>query len=85
MTVVLLPQDVQRALALLKANPEREHPVKELAKACRVSPRTLQKHFRQFLGQSLLEVLRDIRLDLARRELLLGCTGGGISSSHYAE
>jgi AraC-like DNA-binding protein/tetratricopeptide (TPR) repeat protein len=79
MTAVLLPRDVQQALALLKENPAREHSVKELAKTCGVAPRTLQQHFRQFLGQSPLGVLRDIRLDFARHELLLGRAGTGVT------
>ena len=75
MATVQLPRDVRQALALLKENPEREHSVKQLAMACHVTSGTLQKHFRRYLGQSPIEVLRDIRLDLARRELLLGRAG----------
>ena len=79
MATVVLPRDVQQALAVFKEDPAREHSVKELAKSCRVASRTLQQHFRQFLGQSPLEVLRDIRLDFARRELLLGRAGAGVT------
>ena len=79
MATVPLPRDVRQALALLKDNPERDHSVKELAKTCGVASTTLQKHFRAFLGQSPLEALRDIRLDLARRELLLGHVGNGVT------
>jgi AraC-like DNA-binding protein len=70
MATTLMPRDVQQALALLKANSARGHTIKELAVACRVAPRTLQKHFHQFLGRSPTEVLRDLRLDLVRRESL---------------
>ena len=76
---VLLPRDVRQALALLRENPQREHSVKDLAKACGVATRTLQEHFRGFLGQSPLETLRDIRLDLARHELLLGRAGASVT------
>jgi AraC-like DNA-binding protein len=72
MTPTLLPRDVRKALALLNANPVRERTLGELAAACRVAPRTLQKHFRRFVGRSPIAVLRDLRLDLVRRELLRG-------------
>ena len=72
MATTLLPRDVQQALGLLNANPARDHTVLELAATCHVAPRTLQKHFRQFLGRSPVEVLRDIRLEHVRRELLAG-------------
>ena len=72
MATTIMPRDVQQALALLKAHPGHEHTVTALAAACGVAARTLQQHFREFLGQSLIEVLRGIRLDLVRRELLLG-------------
>ena len=70
MATTLLPRDVRQALALLHANSAGEHTIAALAAACRVAPRTLQKHFQQFVGRSPLEVLRDIRLDLVRAELL---------------
>ena len=72
MATTLLPRDVQQALGLLNADRAREHTVPELATACHVAPRTLQKHFRQFLGRSPIEVLRDIRLEHVRAELLAG-------------
>jgi AraC-like DNA-binding protein/tetratricopeptide (TPR) repeat protein len=59
-------------MQLLNERPEANHDVPALARACNVTPRTLQRHFREFLGQSPTEVLRDIRLDRVRRELLLG-------------
>src|SRR5262245_3612274 len=67
-----LPGDVHRALQLLNDAPEANHDAGALARACKVPSRTLQRHFRQFLGKSPTEVLRDIRLDRIRRELLLG-------------
>src|SRR6478735_8771307 len=71
MATDLLPRDVRQALALFKDDPARDYSVIELAKTCRVSPRTLQQHFRQALVQSPLDALRDIRLELVRHELLL--------------
>jgi adenylate cyclase len=67
-----LPVDVSRALQFLNNSPEARHDVPALARACQVTARTLQRHFQGFLGQSPTEVLRGIRLDRIRRELLLG-------------
>lgn len=72
MPTTLLPRDVKQALVLLNADPVREHTLQDLAAACRVAPRTLQKHFRRFVGRTPIEVLRDLRLDLVRRELFRG-------------
>jgi transcriptional regulator GlxA family with amidase domain len=63
----LLPRDVKKALDLLTADPARERSVGELAAACGVAGRTLQKHFRRFLGRTPREVLRDLRLERVRR------------------
>lgn len=72
MATPLVPRDVRQALRLLKSNPASEHTINELAASCQIAPRTLQEHFRQSLGASPKQVLRDIRLDLVRRELLVG-------------
>jgi AraC-like DNA-binding protein len=72
MPTTTLPRDVHRALQLLNENPQAGHEVSALARACQVTPRTLQRHFREFLGHSPTEVLRGIRLDRIRRTLLLG-------------
>jgi adenylate cyclase len=69
--VELLPYDVKKALELLRVDPAREASVDELAAACGVGRRTLEKHFRRFVGRTLVEVRRDFRLERARRDLLL--------------
>jgi AraC-like DNA-binding protein/tetratricopeptide (TPR) repeat protein len=68
----VLPRDVRKALELLEGDSGRQYSVSELAAACGVAPRTLQKHFRGFLGRTLSEVRFDARLKRARRELLRG-------------
>src|SRR5262249_12338190 len=65
-----LAGDLHRALARLEAEPERAWTVASLAAACGVAPRTLQKHFRRFLGRTPLAFIRELRLDQARRQLL---------------
>jgi AraC-like DNA-binding protein/tetratricopeptide (TPR) repeat protein len=72
MATTLMSRDVRQALTLLKADPAGEHTIEGLAASCQVAPRTLQEHFRQCLGESPKQVLRGIRLDLVRRELLAG-------------
>ncbi len=69
-----LPRDLNRALDRLNAEPERSWTLSSLATACGVAPRTLQKHFRRFLGRTPREFIRDLRLDLARQHLLRGPT-----------
>ena len=77
----LLPRDVKKALDLLTADPARERSVGELAAACGVAGRTLQKHFRQFLGRTPREVLRDLRLERVRHELLRTWPEGSVTES----
>ena len=67
-----LPHDVRKALDLLEADPGRELSVKALAAACGVAPRTLQKHFRHFIGRTPHEVQWTLRMERARRDLLAG-------------
>src|SRR5215471_13688729 len=65
-----LPRDLHRALERLQAEPERAWTLASLAAACGVAPRTLQKHFRRFLGRTPVAFLRELRLDQARQQLL---------------
>ena len=44
--------------------------VGELALACGVGRRTLQRHFRRFIDKAPMQVLCDLRLDRARQDLL---------------
>src|SRR5262245_41963671 len=69
-TTAALPGDVVRALDWLR--PRLHEPVRldQLAEAAGVRPRTLETHFRQFLGTSPLGWVRRSRLALARRRLL---------------
>src|SRR5215471_16044356 len=60
-----LPRDLHRALDRLQAEPDRPWTLAGLAADCGVAPRTLQKHFRRFLGRTPVAFLRELRLDLA--------------------
>src|ERR1043166_3540011 len=66
----MYPRYVKRALELLQLDPARHWTLGGLAAAGGVGSRTLQRHFRQILGRTPLEFLRDIRIEQARQELL---------------
>jgi AraC-like DNA-binding protein len=66
----VLPRSVRRALDLMCAEPGRVLTLGELAAIAGVSPRTLQRQFRTFLGETPQAALRAIRLERARRDLL---------------
>jgi AraC-like DNA-binding protein/tetratricopeptide (TPR) repeat protein len=65
-----IPGDVKKAIELLRAHPERSLSIATLAAACGVAPRTLQKHFLQFVGKTPVELRFELRMGRARRELL---------------
>ena len=75
----LLPRDVKKALELFRTDPARDDSVGEIAAACGVARRTLEKHFRRFLCRSLIEVRRDLRLEQARRALLAAATPDAVT------
>jgi TolB-like protein len=66
----LVPSALKRALDLLETDPARGWTVDEIASACGIGRRTLQRHFRCFCGRTPMQFLRDLRLDRARQELL---------------
>lgn len=70
-----LPRGVKRALDAMRANVGHNWRLIELAGIARVSARTLQRQFLDFLGKSPRAVLREIALECARRELLQGSPG----------
>jgi AraC-like DNA-binding protein/tetratricopeptide (TPR) repeat protein len=65
-----VPGDVKKAIELLRTQPERGLSIGKLAASCGVAPRTLQKHFKQFVGKTPAEIRFEARMDLARREML---------------
>jgi AraC-like DNA-binding protein/Flp pilus assembly protein TadD len=70
-----MPRGVRRALDALRADPGRDWGMRDLAAVAGLSCRSLQRQFRAFLRKPPLALLRDIRFDGARRELLQGATG----------
>jgi AraC-like DNA-binding protein/TolB-like protein/tetratricopeptide (TPR) repeat protein len=63
-------RDVKKAIDLLRADAARAWTIDTLALSCGVARRTLEKHFRRFIGQTPMEFLRTQRLGQARRMLL---------------
>jgi AraC-like DNA-binding protein/tetratricopeptide (TPR) repeat protein len=64
------PRGLTKATELLQDEPALDWTVPRLAADCGIARRTLEKHFRRYLGQSPVEFLRALRLDCARVKLL---------------
>jgi AraC-like DNA-binding protein/tetratricopeptide (TPR) repeat protein len=79
MPPVVMPQDVRTALALMECEAARSWTLATLAAACGVAPRTLQKHFRHFVGEPPLRVLSCHRFEQARRALLRAGPGESVT------
>lgn len=69
---VSLPASVTRALHWLQDNLDKPVALDDVAAAAGVRPRTLEAHFKQFLGTTPLGWVRSARLARARRALLDG-------------
>jgi AraC-like DNA-binding protein len=67
-----LPVDLVRVLEWLRGNLHEAVNLEKLASIAGVRPRTLESHFRLFLGTTPLGWVRRMRLVSARRELELG-------------
>src|SRR5262249_26470603 len=65
-----LPADLVRALGWLHAHLSEPIQLARLAEIADVRPRTLETHFRTFLGTTRLGWVRRVRLARARQELL---------------
>jgi LacI family transcriptional regulator len=68
--VALNDPDVRDALRLIRESLEDKLTVDDLAAAVHVSPRTLLRKFKQTLGRSPGELVRQMRLDEARRLII---------------
>jgi transcriptional regulator GlxA family with amidase domain len=62
-----VPSDVKKALAYMRQNAGRRFSIADLVSHCGVSERTLQKHFRAFMGVSPLDYWRQLRLAEVRK------------------
>src|SRR6266498_2607502 len=78
----IVPGLVKKALVLLEADPAHAWTVGEIALACDVGRRTLQRQFRRFVGRTPMEFVRDLRLGKARQKLL--CPSGRVNVTEVA-
>lgn len=74
-----LPRDVKTATELMRCDLAVDWRIDDLARRCVVSRRTLEKHFRRFLGCAPLAFLRKERFERARRELLRARPGDSVA------
>jgi AraC-like DNA-binding protein/tetratricopeptide (TPR) repeat protein len=74
-----VPRGLARVLRAIRAGPAKTPSLKGLARTAGDSTRTLQRQFQAFLGQSPTEVLRTIRLEHARLDLLRGESGVSVT------
>jgi AraC-like DNA-binding protein len=72
---IALPRDLARVLAWLRANLHEPVRLDDLARIAGTAPRTLEAHFRQFLGTTPLGWARRERLAQTRRALLAPSDG----------
>ena len=75
----LVPGPLKKALDLLEADPARAWTVDEIASACGIARRTLQRQFRRFIGRMPMGFLRALRLGRARQELLRASGGTSVT------
>lgn len=69
-TAAIAPASVRRAEDFIRTHYARSLRLEDIAVAADVPVRTLLDAFRQFRGQSPMRMLRDVRLDVAREQLL---------------
>jgi AraC-like DNA-binding protein len=69
-----LSREVRRAEAFIRANISRILSLEEIAEAAGVSVRTLQASFKRHHDVSPMRYMRDLRLDVAREQILAGAT-----------
>jgi len=70
-----LSRDVTRAIVLLRKTLDHPLALTKLARHCGVAERTLNEHFREYLGVSPARYHRGLRLAAARDALLTGDSG----------
>lgn len=75
-----VPRDVKRAVALMRESLCQPLSMRSLAARCGVAERTLNQHFRNFVGLSPIQYLRRLRLAAARDALLGGRDGGSVTN-----
>lgn len=73
------PEALRRAIAFIEANPDVDMTVGDIARAARVSVRSLQLAFRRHLGMTPMTYVRQVRLACARSQLLSPLPGDTVA------
>lgn len=77
----ILPRHIRRAKDYLRAHAHEPVSAEQLAQAAGVSMRSLYAGFKEYLGVSPMQYLRDLRMECARTELMSGeaCNVSGVA------
>jgi AraC-like DNA-binding protein/tetratricopeptide (TPR) repeat protein len=75
----MLPRGLKKAVDLLQGDPGRAWKIDDIALLSGMPRRTLEKHFRRFVGCSPLSYLHRERFDQARRKLLRAPPGVSVT------
>jgi AraC-like DNA-binding protein len=69
------PAPLKRVIDLIEADPAAGHSLESLARAAGVGPRSLQRHFKAYVGTSPRDYLQNVRLARAHADLLRAPSG----------
>jgi AraC-like DNA-binding protein len=64
------PAPLKRVVELIEANPAADHSLMNLAAVAGVAPRTLQQHFKDYVGASPRDFVQSVRLARAHEDLV---------------
>ena len=78
------PTPVKRAVDLIESHPEEDLSVERLAAEAGISPRSLQRHFRESVGISPQQYVRQVRLARVRDDLLAARPDVGVTVADVA-
>ncbi len=78
------PGTLRRAISFIESNADRDIGIADIASAARVSQRAVEHHFRRDLDTTPTAYLRQVRLDLAHRELESAAPGDGLTITTVA-
>jgi AraC-like DNA-binding protein len=83
-TTVRGPATLRRAISFIESNADRDIGIADIAAAARVSRRSVEYHFRHTLDTTPTAYLRQVRLDLAHRELEAAGPADGLTVTAVA-
>lgn len=69
------PTPLKRVVDLIEADPAGDHSLERLAAAAGIAPRTLQQHFKDYVGVSPRDFVRSVRLARAHEDLVNAAPG----------